>query len=191
MFNLFFKLGIEHILNINAWDHLLFIITLVGVYSLKEYKKILILITAFTLGHTLSLTLATFDLITLNQNLVEILIAFTILTSSIWNLFLKLDDELVKTHKLKYLTSVLFGLIHGLGFFSTIKDILLVEKKKILINLLAFNLGVEFGQIIVILIFSLISLFFIKIIKLKLKTLRLSIILPSIILALYLIFERL
>jgi hypothetical protein len=159
------NLGIHHIASISSLDHILFITCLSAVYTLKQWKQILILITAFTIGHTTSLALATFKLISVPTSLVEFLIPLTIFITAFWNLFLKKDGVSTKTHWFKYITALFFGLIHGLGFSSYLQSLLGIEDS-IVLPLFSFNVGIELGQLIIvslILIFSYILVSWLKV----------------------------
>jgi hypothetical protein len=130
----------------------LFVLALCAVYLIRDWKKILILVTAFTIGHSITLALATLKIVTVNAQLIEFLIPLTIFITSVSNLFKKevLSNE--KGFQVNYLFAVFFGLIHGLGFSNYLRAIL-GKDQSILSQLLAFNLGLEFGQIIVVAIF--------------------------------------
>ena len=157
-FQLYFELGIHHIINFLSLDHILFIICLCAVYNYKQWKQILVLITAFTLGHTTTLVLASFKIVSISNSIIEFIIPITIFITAFWNLFIKKENVGKKTHWVKYLTALFFGLIHGLGF-STYLQSLIGNENKILLSLFSFNLGIEIGQLIIIacaLIFSLI-----------------------------------
>jgi hydrogenase/urease accessory protein HupE len=151
-FYAYLLLGLQHILNWSALDHLLFILALTCVYTLMDYKKILWQVTAFTLGHSITLALATLKLVEVNTTWVEFLIPCTILFSAIFNL--------VKTKKrYRYWLVAVFGLIHGLGFSNYLQSLLGAESS-LFTPLLAFNFGLEIGQIAVvslILAFSLLT----------------------------------
>lgn len=156
LFQLYFNLGIHHIANIYSFDHILFIICLCAVYLFKQWKQILILVTAFTIGHTTSLVFATLKLISIDNQLVEFLIPLTIFITAFWNLFLKKDGVSSKTHWFKYLTALFFGLIHGLGFSNYLQT-LLGNEKSIALPLFSFNIGIEVGQLIIVSIILLFS----------------------------------
>ena len=141
-FSAYFLLGIEHILNWNALDHLLFILSLASVYLITDYKKLLWQITAFTAGHSITLALATLQIIQVNVKWVEFLIPCTILLSAIYNL--------TKTKKrYKYGMVAFFGLIHGLGFSNYLQRLLGAESS-LFTPLLSFNIGLEIGQLVVV-----------------------------------------
>jgi hypothetical protein len=156
IFELYLNLGIQHIADFRSYDHILFITCLCAVYLFKQWKQILVLITAFTIGHTTSLVLSTFKIITIPINLVEFLIPFTVFIAAFWNLFLKQDGVNIRTHWVKYTTSIIFGLIHGMGFSNYLQT-LLGNEKSIFMPLLSFNLGIEIGQIFIVSIILLIS----------------------------------
>ncbi len=149
MFELYFKLGIHHILDINSYDHILFLICLTAVYLLHQWKQILVLITAFTIGHTTSLILATFEIIQISSSLIEFLIPLTIFITGFWNVVLFTQKVEPPTHLFKYFTALIFGLIHGLGFSNYLHS-LLINEKDIVTSLFAFNVGIEVGQILVV-----------------------------------------
>jgi hypothetical protein len=149
IFQLYFNLGVHHIANIYSLDHILFITCLCAVYTFKQWKQILVLVTAFTLGHTTSLALATFKLLSVNSMLIEFLIPATIFITAFWNLFLKKDGVSSGTHWIKYITAIFFGLIHGLGFSNYLQT-LLGNEKSVAMPLFSFNVGIEAGQLIIV-----------------------------------------
>lgn len=160
-FNLYYQLGMEHILDWNAYDHIMFVVALAALYQFSEWKKVLILVTAFTIGHSITLALATFNVVNPDQNLIEFLIPVTIMITAISNLFVKDGDRQGKI-SLNYLFAGLFGLIHGLGFSNYLKS-LLGRDSSIVMQLFAFNVGLEVGQIIIVGIFLLGGLLFVSI----------------------------
>ncbi len=165
-FSLYFGLGKDHILDyVNGYDHILFVLALCAVYLIRDWKKILILVTAFTIGHSITLALATLKIVTVNAQLIEFLIPLTIFITSVSNLFKK--EEVLSNEKgfqVNYLFAVFFGLIHGLGFSNYLRAIL-GKDQSILSQLLAFNLGLEFGQIIVVVIFLTFSFLLVDFLK--------------------------
>ena len=165
VFKLYFELGLSHITDLQGYDHILFLITLCAVYSFKQWKSILVLITGFTIGHCTTLVLATFDFINISSDLIEFLIPVTILITAIANIIFRNDDFSNRLQSLKYIAAVFFGLIHGLGFSSYLKS-LLGSESGIAKPLLAFNLGIELGQIFIVFIILSISILAIKIFKL-------------------------
>jgi hypothetical protein len=156
-FSLYFGLGREHILDyVNGYDHILFVLALCAVYLTRDWKKILILVTAFTIGHSITLALATLQLISIKTELIEFLIPLTIFVTSCSNLFRKEENIDKQNIQINYFFALFFGLIHGMGFSNYLRA-LLGKSHDILSPLLAFNLGLELGQIIVVTIFLVIS----------------------------------
>ena len=161
-FRLYYELGMEHILDINGYDHILFIIALSAVYLIEDWKQILILVTAFTLGHSVTLALATLDIVSVNSKLVEFLIPLTILVTALVNLFVKTGSAGGGKLRLNYLLAASFGLIHGLGFSNYLKS-LLGRDSSIVTQLFAFNVGLEVGQIIIVGVFMATGFLFVSI----------------------------
>src|SRR5688500_1854781 len=152
-FKLYFILGKDHILDYaNGYDHILFVIALCALYQLRDWKNVLILVTAFTLGHSLTLALSTLNVIRVKVELIEFLIPVTILITAGSNIFKKEDVFTGRAVQINYFYAAFFGLIHGLGFSNYLKSIL-GRDHSIITQLLAFNLGLELGQIIVVAIF--------------------------------------
>ena len=156
-FGSFLSLGLRHILTFAAADHLLFLATLVLAHELGRWRPLLILITAFTVGHSLTLALATLNLVQVNSRAVEALIPATIIASSVVNLWTwrqgrRANDPPPRDAERlwpRYVMALAFGLIHGLGFSSVLRG-LLGGEDSILMPLLAFNVGIEMAQIVVI-----------------------------------------
>ncbi|NSW44686.1 MAG: HupE/UreJ family protein [Bacteroidales bacterium] len=157
MFKLYFNIGIQHIADVYSYDHILFLICLTAVYLIQQWKQILILITAFTLGHTTSLALATFKILHFSSEWIEFLIPVTIFITGLWNVVTLSNKVEVKTHWAKYVTAVFFGLIHGLGFSNYLQQ-LLQNEKDIFTSLLAFNIGIEVGQILIVFIILIVNI---------------------------------
>jgi len=156
VFELYLKLGLQHIADLKGYDHILFILTLCVVYSLKEWKRVLILITAFTIGHSLTLVLATLDLIRVDGDLIEFLIPLTIFLTALANLFAGRRSVSTLHHYLKYGAALFFGLIHGLGFSNYLRSLLGAERG-LALPLFSFNVGIELGQIIIVTIIMLLT----------------------------------
>lgn len=152
-FQLYFKLGLQHILDIQGFDHILFVLALCAVFVARDWKKILILVTAFTIGHSLTLALATFNVVNVRSDVIEFLIPVTIAITALVTLF-KPKPSTGKGISLNYLFAGFFGLIHGLGFSNYLKE-LLGKEASIWQPLLAFNIGLEVGQIIIVTAFLL------------------------------------
>ena len=150
-FWIFFKIGLHHVLDIHGYDHLLFLIVLTVPYVAKDWKRILILVSFFTLGHTLSLLMSVFNVITIKSSLVELLIPITILVTALYNLIMA--GKTSKTSNLSFISGVtiFFGIIHGLGFSTYFNSILPGKPVDKLGPLFEFALGIESSQIIVVL----------------------------------------
>lgn len=153
-FSFYFQWGWSHIISWDALDHLLFLLALTAVYLFENRKQVIILITAFTIGHSLTLALSIYDKIHFNERWVEFLIPVTIVLTAALNFFRK--DFEIKQQGFNYFLTMLFGLIHGMGFAGIIK-MTLAESQKIALPLLSFNVGIEVGQIVVVFIILLMS----------------------------------
>lgn len=152
-FQLYFVLGKDHILDyLNGYDHILFVVALCAMYLLKDWKRLLILVTAFTIGHSITLALSTLNIVTVRPELIEFLIPLTIFITAVSNIFRQEENQSTFSLQLNYGYALFFGLIHGLGFSNYLKSIL-GKDESIFTQLLAFNLGLEFGQLIIVSIF--------------------------------------
>lgn len=147
---IFFKIGLTHVLNIHAYDHLLFLIALTLPYIAKDWKRIIILVSCFTLGHTISLFLSVFNIVMAKASWVELLIPITIFITAFSNLILVGKSS--KNGNISFIAGVtiFFGIIHGLGFSNYFNTILPGKPSEKLLPLLEFALGIEFAQIIVV-----------------------------------------
>lgn len=189
-FQLYLTLGLQHIADFKGYDHILFIITLCAVYGVRHWKKILILITAFTIGHSTSLVLATFNIVKVPGNWVEFLIPVTILLTAIGNLFQRKESYSPRHHIYKYSLALFFGLIHGLGFSNYLRS-LLGSADSLAGPLFSFNLGIELGQIIIVSGFLLTGLIIMNLFRARPREWNLVISGAAIGVSLILIFERL
>jgi hypothetical protein len=152
-FQLYFGLGKDHILDYkNGYDHILFLVALCALYIGRDWKKILILVTAFTIGHSITLALSTLKIVNVNAELIEFLIPLTIFITASSNLFKNENNISDKPMQMNYFYASFFGLIHGLGFSNYLRSIL-GKNESIITQLFAFNLGLEFGQIIIVVLF--------------------------------------
>lgn len=163
-FSLYFQLGLTHILDVRGYDHILFVIALCALYLLRDWKKVLIIITAFTIGHSITLALATLDFIHINPALIEFLIPVTIFLTALSNILKKQHTYHAANLQINYAFALFFGLIHGLGFSNYLRS-LLGREESIVMQLFAFNLGLELGQVIVVTSFLMISFIFINILS--------------------------
>ena len=152
-FQLYFGLGKSHILDYaNGYDHIIFIVALCALYLTREWKQVLILVTAFTIGHSITLALSTLRIISVKVELIEFLIPLTIFITAVSNLFKNENNLTSRSVQMNYFFAGFFGLIHGLGFSSYLRSIL-GRDQSILTQLFAFNLGLEFGQVVIVAIF--------------------------------------
>ena len=176
MFKLYLELGFEHLLDLAAYDHLLFVVALTVVYQVSEWKKLLILVTAFTIGHSITLALAVLDIIQFPATIIEWLIPVTILLTAAYNLWIyfKKNPANAPPNKLlnvKYITALFFGLIHGMGFSNFLKSALMPGEEHLLgWQLLAFNLGLEVGQLVIVGVVLLINFIVLNILGFKKQT---------------------
>ncbi len=156
LFELYFTLGLQHIADLKGYDHILFILILCAVYSLKEWRRVLILVTAFTIGHSLTLALATLDLVRVDGDMIEFLIPLTIFVTALANVITNKQKVTSALHYLKYAAALFFGLIHGLGFSNYLKS-LLGSEKGLVLPLFSFNVGIETGQALIVVVILLLT----------------------------------
>lgn len=141
--------GINHVLDPNGYDHVLFLMVLAVPYLFKDWKRVLLLVTMFTLGHTLSLVLAAYGVVSVDGKLVEFLIPVTILIAAVYNVFTAGKNDRGKKVGLLFFTTLFFGLIHGLGFAREFKMFAGQSQNKIEL-LIEFALGIEIAQVIIV-----------------------------------------
>lgn len=156
-FWLYFKLGLEHVLDWNAYDHVLFLMVLSVPFQFRSWRKLLLLVTMFTLGHTISLLFSNYEVVSVSSAWIEWLIPITIVVTAIFNIMNTRRSRNGDNVVILYLATVFFGLIHGFGFGSFFKAI---NSEKELVPLLEFALGIEMAQIIVVLIVLIIGYVF-------------------------------
>jgi len=147
----YIQLGLDHVLDINAYDHILYLAALALPFSFKEWRKVILLATLFTIAHCLSLTASAYKLITINSSLIEFLIPVTILLTAVYNLYNALLKKENKQFIFQLIATLFFGFIHGFGFSSYFKMLMSGEEEKI-VPLLGFASGIEISQTIIILI---------------------------------------
>ncbi|MBK0378914.1 HupE/UreJ family protein [Mucilaginibacter segetis] len=160
----YFSLGWKHIISTEALDHQLFILALASVYTFKDIKQVLILVTAFTIGHSLTLALSVLDVIRFPSKWVEFLIPCTIFITALNNI-LQINKK-GRSAKINYYLALGFGLIHGMGFANAIR-IMLAKDQSIGMGLFGFNIGLEAGQIVVVAIILIFALIFLNFVKIK------------------------
>ena len=175
-FLVYLRLGFEHITDVGGYDHLLFVAALTA-SDLGRFRRLFWLVTAFTIGHSITLALATLDLVRVSVSLVEVLIPLTILATSAVNAFAwgigsrrgvsddssenNESNEIESDTRLRYLIAIGFGLIHGLGF-STFLRAALGWEESIFLPLLSFNIGLEIGQLAIVAALSLLAFVLIR-----------------------------
>lgn len=151
-FQTYLQLGFQHITDLNGYDHILFVVALCAIYRPRDWHRVLILVTAFTLGHSITLALATLRLFSYRTDVIEFLIPVTILTTAISNFFYREKEGRLAQEpapRLRYAMALFFGLIHGLGFSNYLRS-LLGREASIVKPLLAFNVGLELGQLVIV-----------------------------------------
>lgn len=154
-FAIYLRLGFDHITDPSGYDHILFVVALCAVYTLRQWRQVLVLITAFTIGHSVTLALATLRLIDYSTALIESLIPVTILLTAVTNFFYREPKKRViptanqPSAAWRYGLALVFGLIHGMGFSNYLRS-LLGREAAIVEPLLAFNIGLEIGQLVIV-----------------------------------------
>lgn len=159
-FWIYLEIGLRHVLDIKGYDHVLFLIALTVPYAFKDWKRILLLVTIFTIGHTVALMLSVFNIVMIKATLVEFLIPVTILITALFHLFTAGKSAKADNINVTGFVTLFFGVIHGLGFSNYFKSILDGSPSDKLLPLLEFALGIELAQIIVVLVVLLISFVF-------------------------------
>jgi hypothetical protein len=142
------RLGFKHIIDLGGVDHIVFVLALTLRYIWSDWKKLLVLVTSFTIGHSLTLALSTLSLIDISVNWVEFLIPVTILITAVSNFWVN-DFEFRQRYSMHYGLALFFGLIHGLGFSNYLKS-LLGKEASLLGPLFSFNIGLEIGQLLIV-----------------------------------------
>lgn len=165
-FIFYLNLGWEHIISLDALDHQLFVLALIAVYSYTDWKKILVLVTAFTIGHSITLALSILDVFRVPSAWVEFLIPLTIVITSLDNILMKNKKQTLM--RANYYLALIFGLIHGMGFANTAR-VMIAKSQSIAVPLLGFNIGLELGQIIIVLGILILLFILLKIFKVNKK----------------------
>ncbi|MGL2965621.1 HupE/UreJ family protein [Flavobacterium sp. XGLA_31] len=150
-FWMYFNIGLKHVLNVYAYDHVLFLLALTVPYEFKSWKRILILVSLFTLGHSLALLLSVFNIVTVKPNIVEFLIPITILITALFNIVTSGKSNKKDGTTFIGIVTVCFGIIHGLGFSNYFNQILSGKPSDKLLPLTEFAVGIETAQIVVVL----------------------------------------
>ena len=156
-FWIYVEIGLKHVLDIKAYDHVLFLIALTAAHSMKEWKRLLLLISVFTVGHTLALLLSVFNLLVINENLIEFLIPVTILITAVLNFITLKKSSITKSINSAAVITLFFGVIHGMGFSNYFKAILPGNSADKILPLCEFSIGIEAAQMTVVLTILLFS----------------------------------
>lgn len=163
-FVFYFKIGWEHIISPTAIDHIFFVAALSAIYMLQDWKQVLILITAFTIGHAITLVLSAKNMVEIDATIVEFLIPCTIVFTAVSNLFLKNFTQ--QSIRINYFLALFFGLIHGLAFAETLK-FMLARDQSFVTAWLSFSVGLELGQVLVVFLILLLAQLIVGILKLN------------------------
>lgn len=156
-FWIFFEIGMRHVLDIKAYDHVLFLIALTVPFAFKDWPKVLLLVTLFTVGHSFALLLSVFEIVIIKASLIELLIPITILITATYHLFTAGKTSKNDGMSIIGFITLFFGIIHGLGFATYFKTILSGKTSDQFIPLLEFATGIEAAQIIVVLVVLILS----------------------------------
>ncbi len=186
----YFQEGWFHIMSADALDHQLFIISMAALFLWKDWRRVLVLVTAFTIGHSLTLALSAYDIIRFSTTWVEFLIPITIILTAAYDLkYLNLSKIENRNIGFNYIIALSFGLIHGMGFANSIR-MMLASDQRIGLPLLSFNLGLEAGQIVLILLILLAAQLIVVTLKIPRKFWILLLSVIPLVLALKMAIER-
>ncbi len=157
-FWVYFQIGLHHVLDLNATDHLLFLVALTASFAFSDWKKVLLLTAIFTVGHTISLLLAVFGILAIKASFIELLIPITILLTALYNIFT--SGKATKNQSINIIGffTLFFGIVHGLGFSNYFKNLLPGNATDKLLPTLEFASGIEAAQILIVLTVLLLSL---------------------------------
>lgn len=186
MLSLYLELGFKHLLDLDGYDHILYLVTLCAIYSIKDWKKVLFLATAFTIGHSITLALNAYDVLSFSSDWIETLIPVTIILTAIYNLIVGSQSK--TNSSIGYVLAIGFGLIHGMGISNFLKT-MMSPGESLITPLLGFNLGVELAQIVVVVISLVVSYILIDRLRIPQKKWMRFVSITSIIICLYLLFD--
>jgi len=186
MLSLYLELGFKHLLDLDGYDHILYLVTLCAIYSIKDWKKVLFLATAFTIGHSITLALNAYDVLSFSSDWIETLIPVTIILTAIYNLMV--GNQSKTNASIGYVLAIGFGLIHGMGISNFLKT-LMSPGESLITPLLGFNIGVELAQIVVVSISLVVSYLLIDKLRIPQKKWMQFVSIASTIICLYLLFE--
>ena len=166
---MYINLGLRHISDLAGYDHILFLLALCAVYSIDQWRRLVVLVTAFTVGHSITLALSSFGWVVIPSHIIEFLIPVTILITAIRNVAVPASDQLTDDQGNMtghYLVALCFGFIHGMGFSNYFRA-LMMDSSSITIPLLGFNLGIEIGQLLVVSIIVIVASLVVKFAQVK------------------------
>lgn len=187
-FILYFKMGLNHVLDFSAYDHILFLVVLAVVFSCKQWRKVLWLVTLFTIGHSITLALSAYEVLKIRVDIIEFLIPLTIFITAVINI-ITVNKESKGTENINLIFAFFFGLIHGLGFSNYFKMMVGQEENK-LYPLLEFALGIEAAQVIIVLAILVIGTLILNIKKITRKHWIIACSSIVIIISIKMMFER-
>ena len=167
--DMYINLGFQHISDLAGYDHILFLLALCAVYSIDQWRRLFILVTAFTVGHSITLALSSFGWVVIPSHIIEFLIPVTILITAIRNVAVPPSDQLTDDQGNMtghYLVALCFGFIHGMGFSNYFRA-LMMDSSSITIPLMGFNLGIEIGQLLVVSIIVIVASLVVKFAQVK------------------------
>ena len=165
-FPFYLQLGFEHISNLAGYDHILFLVALCAVYKIQQWQNILVLVTAFTIGHSVTLALVSLEVFSIPSHIIQFLIPTTIFLTAIHNVIS--SDSTQKSTKMSrnYAMALFFGFIHGMDFSNYFKALLFGDQS-VMVPLLGFNLGIEIGQLLVVFVIIMVSFLFLNVVRVK------------------------
>jgi len=166
---MYINLGFQHISDLAGYDHILFLLALCAVYSIDQWRRLFVLVTAFTVGHSITLALSSFGWVIIPSHIIEFLIPVTILITAIRNVAVPASDQPIGAQgnmTVHYLVALCFGFIHGLGFSNYFRA-LMMDNSSITIPLLGFNLGIEIGQLLVVSVIVIVASMVVKFTQVK------------------------
>jgi len=165
-FPFYLKLGFDHISNLAGFDHILFLVALCAVYKIQQWKNILVLVTAFTIGHSVTLAIVSIGDFSIPSHIIKFLIPLTIFLTAIHNVVSRSTTDTNAKMGRNYLMALFFGFIHGMDFSNYFKALLFGDSS-VFVPLLGFNLGIELGQLLVVLVIVGIAFLFLNLIGVK------------------------
>ena len=143
----FLQLGFRHITDLDAMDHILFLLALAAIYRPRDWRSALWVVTAFTVGHSITLALAVTGAVRLPTRLIEFLIPITIVATCVENIIVADRERAPLRGRYRPVFAGVFGLVHGAGFANYLRDLFV---DRVALPLFGFNVGIEAGQIVVL-----------------------------------------